>query len=119
MKKLLTLCTISALLLAGCGTSEEKSETKGNQEALEKYYDLAEDYQALDDEIDVSKNAPVTQSDEHYEKYKTLAVKLRKLDLQSGDKLAEACDILADPKGDPIDAVGLAKEARELASEDK
>lgn len=123
MKKLLILGVISAILLAGCGSKEEDAQSKElvpkRPAAVMQYYKLAEEYNALDDEIDVAKDAPVTQNDEHYENYKKLATKLRKLNLQSGDKLAEACDILADPKGDPIDAVGLAKEARELAAEDK
>ena len=115
MKKLLILGVLSATLLAGCG--EESAESKElipkRPAAVMQYYDLAEEYNALDNE------QGETADKELHKKYEALAVKLRDLNLQSGDKLAEACDILADPKGDPIDAVGLAEDARSLASEDK
>lgn len=117
LKNLLLLATLSATLLAGCSSDTVKSESKElipkRPATVMQYYDLAEDYNALDDV------QGETADKELRKKYEVLADKLRALDLQSGDKLAEACDILADPNGDPIDAAGLAKEARELAAEDK
>ena len=115
MKKLLILGVLSATLLAGCGEESAKSKelVPKRPSAVMQYYDLAEEYNVLDDE------QGETTDKELRKKYEALAVKLRDLNLQSGDKLAEACDILADPKGDPIDAAGLFVDARKLASEDK
>lgn len=115
-KPLITVTLALSVLLAGCGgTSESKSEplVKERPAAITQYYDLAEQYNTLDDEWGT------TPDDKLRAKYVKLATDLRNLDLKSSAKLAKACDILADPKGDPSDAVSYAESARKLAADDK